>query len=252
MVRAMGLLDFFKKKSAIEKHGERVAKRRTANADRWESIQTLGRMATTEPVGRKPDEREAAVAALMERFTFYVDPTITDGEEKDETFRWICQSGEVAVAPICAALGKHESVSWGLKCLEQVLSPDDLLAEMLKLLATMDTDYERDPQRKVQLLGILEEKRHPDIAEAVVRFLLDIDESARFHAFGAVLAQENAEDHTEAINEALAEEDSVRVKVSVFETLAERQWAVSDDVEVPEGWFKDKRGIPRLSKKKKK
>lgn len=249
MVRPMGLLDFFKKKSAIEKHGERVAKRRTANDDRWQSIQTLGRIASTEPEAGRLDEREAAVAALMARFKFYVDPTITDGEEKDETFRWICEAGDVAVAPVLAALREHESLSWGLKCLEQILSPDALLEEMLKLLATMDTDYERDPQRKVQLLGTLEEKRGPAVAEAVVRFLLDIDESVRFHAFGAVLAQENAEDHLSAINEALAQEESVRVKVSAFETLAERRWALTDAVEVPDGWFKDKRGIPRLSKK---
>lgn len=252
MVRAMGLLEFLKRKSPIEKHGERVANKRTANADRWESIQALGRMATTEPEGGKPDVREAAVAALMERFTFYVDPTITDGEEKDETFRWVCEAGAVAIAPVRAVLRAHDSASWGLKCLEQLLSPEDFVDEMLTLLGTMDTEYVRDPQRKEQLLGTLEEKRHPAIGKAVVRFFMDVNESARFHAHGAALAQDNAETLLPAIIEALREEESVRVMVRVLEQFGERGWAIAEGVQVPEGWWVDKRGIPRRESKQKK
>ena len=252
MVRAMGLLEFLRRKGPIEKHGERVANKRTANADRWESIQILGKVATTEPEGGRPDMREEAVAALLERFTFYVDPTITDGEEKDETFRWVCEAGVVAIAPARAVLRAHDSASWGLKVLEQLLSPEDFIEEMLALLGTMDTEYERDPQRKEQLLGTLEEKRHPAIGKAVVPFFMDVNESARFHALGAALAQDNAESLLPAINDALREEESVRVKVRVLEQLGERGWALAEGVEVPEGWWIDKRGIPRRESKQKK
>ena len=250
MVRAMGLLDFLKRKSAIEKHGERVANKRTQNADRWESIQTLGKMATTEPSKGKADEREDAVGALMHRFKFYVDPTITDGEEKDETFRWICEAGEVAVAPVKRALREQESLSWGLRCLEHLLDPSRLNDELLALLDEMDIEYERDPQRKLQLLGTLEEKQDARITSAVVPFFLAINEEARFHAMGAALAQENAEDIRDALFAALLEEDSVRVKVRVFTDLAEKGWPVPEGISLPEGWFRDKRGLVRKSTKK--
>ena len=252
MVRAMGLLEFLKRKSPIEKHGERVANKRTANADRWESIQALGKIVTTEPEGGKPDLREAAVAALMERFTFYVDPTITDGEEKDETYRWVCEAGAIAIPPVRAVLRAHDSASWGLKCLEQLLSAEEFIKEMLELLETMDTEYLRDPQRKEQLLSTLEEKRHPSIGKAVVPFFLDVNESARFHAHGAVLAQDNAETFLPAVNDALREEESVRVKVRVLEQFGERGWSLAEGIDVPEGWWVDKRGIPRKTSKQKK
>jgi len=251
MLRAMGLLDFLKRKSAIEKHGERVANKRTQNADRWESIQALGKMATTEPASGKADERAAAVGALMARFTFYVDPTITDGEEKDETFRWICEAGELAVEPIRTALSTQDSLSWGLRCLEHLLGPERVVDELLAILETMDAEYERDPQRKIQLLGTLEEKRDARIAGAVVPFFGALNEEARFHAMGAALAQANCESVRSELLAVLVDEDSVRVKVRVFTQLAEMGWEVPEGVSLPDGWFRDKRGLVRKSTKKK-
>ena len=62
--------------------------RRAQAVDRWEAIQALARMQTPE-----------AVEALLPRFTFYVDPSITDQEEKDAAFEGIVATGEAAVAP---------------------------------------------------------------------------------------------------------------------------------------------------------
>lgn len=245
----MGLLDFFSRKSALEKHAERAATKRTQNPERWESIQALGKIATTEPAAGKPDEREAAVAALLERFTFYCDPTITDGEEKDEAYRWICEAGEIAVPATRAALRKQESLSWGLKCLEQLVDADRFCLELVELLGTMTVEYERDPQRKLQLLSTLEEKRHPAIAKAVAPFFTAVNEEARFHAFGAALAQDDAEVVKDALLEALAEEESIRVQIRVLGELAERGWEVPESLPMPEGWFRDKKGHPRRSTK---
>ncbi|MBX3270923.1 MAG: hypothetical protein KF729_11725 [Sandaracinaceae bacterium] len=241
----MGLLDFLSRKSPLEKHAERVANKRTQNPDRWESIQALGKLATTAPAGGKPDERAAAVAALLARFTFYVDPTITDGEEKDEAFRWICEAGETAMEPIRAALRRQESLSWGLKCLEQVVTPERFVEELLALLESMSVEYERDPQRKLQVLGTLEEKRHARIAPAVVPFFTAVNEEARFHAFGAALAQENVAAVRAELLEALVEEDSIRVKSRVLGALAELGWEVPEAVELPDGWARDKKGHVR-------
>ena len=246
----MGLMDFLKRKSPLEKHSARVANKRTQNADRWESIQVLGKLATTEPPSGKPDERADAVAALMHRFKYNGDPTITDGEEKDETFRWICEAGRIAVAPVRKALRTQESLGWGLKCLEHLLDPEEVMDELLALLETMDGEYERDPQRKLQLLSTLEEKRDPRIAAAVVPFFDAINEEARFHALGAALSQENADDVRDEVLAALEKEDSVRVLVRVLTRLAELSWPVPETISLPDGWFRDKRGLARKSTKR--
>ena len=249
----MGFFGLFgKKKSGLAKHAERVANKRAQAPDRWESIQALGKIATTEPEGGSADERADAVAALLERFTFNVDPTITDGEEKDEAFRWISGAGDAGVPAVRTALGRHESISWPLKCLEALVPGERLNDELMAVLGKMDTEYERDPQRKLQLLGVLEQQRDPSIAPAVAPFFLDMNEEARFHAVRAALPQENASDVVPLLAEALAEEDSVRVKVLALEAMAENGWSLGDHadaVALPEGWTKDKKGVPRPPKR---
>ncbi len=245
----MGFFGLFGKKGGLGKHPERVANKRAQAPDRWESIQALGKIATTGEAA----ERSQAVAALLERFTFYVDPTITDGEEKDETFRWICEAGEVAIEPIRTALRKHQSLSWPLKCFESLRSEEQAIDEMIALLGTMSTEYQRDPQRKLQLLSTLEQKLHPRIAEGVAPFFEDVNETARFHAAAAALAQENVAAVLPQLFAALAEEDSVRVKVRVLEQMAERGLSLGeskDKVQLPAGWSTDAKGVPRKAKAK--
>lgn len=245
----MGFFGLFGKKNVLEKHSERVANKRAQAPDRWESIQALGKLATS----GADDERSRAVAALLERFPFYVDPTITDGEEKDEAFRWICQAGaEVALPPIRQALRRHESLSWPLKCLEALVSEEQAVEEMLELLSSMGTEYQRDPQRKLQLLGTLEQRSYPRIAEVVAAFFEDVNETARFHAVGAALAQDDAEAILERLRAALREEDSVRVKVRALEAMSEKGLSLGPDKErpqLPDGWSTDAKGVPRKKAK---
>jgi hypothetical protein len=76
----MGLFDFFKGKGAasgdaqektLMRHAERVLDKRAMSPDRFASIEYLARLGT-----------EEAWRALLPRYNFTVDPTITDREEK--------------------------------------------------------------------------------------------------------------------------------------------------------------------------
>ena len=90
----MGLFDIFGGKSpekALQKAAKHAANKRAQAVDRWEAIQELSRMGTSE-----------AVEALLPRFTFYTDPSITDAEEKDAAFNGVVGAGEAAVAPVLA------------------------------------------------------------------------------------------------------------------------------------------------------
>jgi hypothetical protein len=246
----MGFLGLFgSKKSALEKHSERVANKRAQAPDRWEAIQGLGKIACEGP----EEERSKAVDALLERFTFYADPTITDGDEKDEAFRWILEAGADAALPaIRRAMRRHESLSWPLKCLEALTSDEDATSEMLELLSAMGTEYQRDPQRKLQLLGTLEQRRHPTIAAAVSGFFEDVNETARFHAAGAALAQEDITGVHGALIAMLRSEESVRVKTRVLEGFSARKLSLGSEKDRPalsEGWSVDSSGVPRRALK---
>lgn len=236
----MGLFDFFgSKKSPVEKHAARVADKRAQAPDRWEAIQALGAMKTPE-----------AVQALLGRFGMYADPSITDQEEKEEAFRLIVETGAPAIEPVIANLRRTDSLGWPVKLLDRLVPPERVVTELLAVLDTMDTEYSRDPSRKVQLLQALEDRRDPRIAGALERFLEDVNETARFHVVAALFAQEDPSPARTAAQRALAREDSVRVRAQLLEAFEGRGWDVGEgraavEKALPAGWTLDKAGVPR-------
>jgi hypothetical protein len=235
---AVGLFDLFSKKGAqspVQKLAPKVADKRGMAPDRWDAIQALIKF-----------DNEEAIDALLVRFTFYVDPTITDQEEKDAVFNAIVAKGGLALEPLKRFIAKAESLSWPLKMLDRIVSPDEVLSILLELLASMDTEYERDPQRKLQILAELETRRGAQVVERVKPFLEDVHETARFHAVGAVLAQDNAEEAREAMLTALAREESVRIRARALDGFGQRGWSVDPArVALPDAFGLDANGVPR-------
>lgn len=239
----MGLFDFFKSspEATLQKHGARAADKRAQAPDRWESIQALGALKSPE-----------AVKALLPRFKFYVDPSITDNDEKDEVFRLVCAVGAAAIPPTRDYARKAESLSWPLKILERLASEDEMVEILVGLLGHMDVEYERDPQRKLQVLQALEERRDPRVGPAVERFLGDVNETARFHAVASMFHQADVDAHRGVLEATLAKEESVRVKARLLEAFAQRAWPVSTDAAtrdriakaLPPGWALDGQGVP--------
>lgn len=238
----MALFGLFGKKSEstqLKKWAERAQNRRAQAVDRWEAIQSLARLKTPE-----------AIEALLPRFNFYVDPSITDQEEKDLAFDGIVSAGDAAVEPVVAYLRKAESIGWPLKILDRILGSEVVVEKLLLLLADMDTEYERDPQRKIQILATLEERKDPRVAEEAARFLEDTNETVRFHAAGAVLAQDEAEAQRPALLRCFCAEESVRVRNRILDGFSRRGWAVGEmsaqvSSRLPAGYSLDRQGVPR-------
>lgn len=238
----MALFGLFAKRSdadLLRKHAERATNRRAQAIDRWEGIQALLKL-------RTPD----AVQALLPRFNFYVDPSITDQEEKDAAFEGIVSMGEAAIAPIATFMRRAESISWPLKMLDRVAPPATVIEKLTELLAEMGVEYERSPQRKIQILAALEERRDPSIAQQASRFLRDANETTRFHAVSALLAQPEAAEHRAALVACLLAEDSVRVRNRILDVFATLGWDVGPDAaavrsRLPAGYRLDARGVPQ-------
>ena len=227
----MGFLDIFKgaksgdngdkrdkKPSAAAKWAEAAGNRRALNYDRQEAIQALAAMATPE-----------AVAALLKRFTFQIDPSITDQEEKDTAFRGILSAGRDAIEPVRAFAARAESLAWPMRVLKEILPEDEYVAELVLWLERWDTEYSKFIDPKIQLLIALEERKSEIIRAAVEPFLDDVNETARFHAVATLLAQED-EGALPSLLKLLADEESVRVKNKVADGIANRGWIIPEDV----------------------
>lgn len=222
----MGLFDLFKSKksdsppSAGDKNVARYARtagdKRAQNYDRMEALEALSRIRTQE-----------AAAGLLRRFTFHIDPSITDQEEKDVAFRGILACGEEAIEPIRAFSAKAEALTWPLKVLKELLPPERFCHEVVELLERFDTEYVRNVEPKVQLISELEHHASPEARRAAERFLEDVNESVRFVAVGSTFAQDDSES-AGPLCEALIAEESVRVKNRIAEGIATRGWLVPE------------------------
>ncbi|MEM1417364.1 MAG: HEAT repeat domain-containing protein [Myxococcota bacterium] len=235
----MGLFDLSKGgDGGLKKHAGRAANKRAQAQDRWQSLQALGAMKSPE-----------AVEALLERFTYRVDPSITDQEEKELAMAGVVGAGDAAELPLRRFLAKSESVAWPVKMLEAIAGADTVVETLVGLLADMDTEYERDPQKKIDTLGQLEDRRDGRIVPAVLPFFEDMNEAARFHAVAAALVQDEptgdeAEPFRAALLAQLAEEDSTRVRSKILDGLIARGWGLGEGAaelreKLPDGYVLD-------------
>ncbi len=222
----MGLLDFFRKSNSSEK--KQVSPRELARLtrvvgnklaqdyDRQEAIGILSEMGSAE-----------AVRALLKRFDFNMEPTITDQDEKESAMAGIVAAGDVAIQPIRDYCARAEGVTWPIRILRKIVPEDHVVDEFLELLEQFDTEYVRNPEPKVQLINALEEYPGDEVRLGVEPFLQDVNESVRFVAVGTVFAMEE-EAATDALVEALAEEESLRVKNRIAGGLEQRGWEIPE------------------------
>ena len=224
----MGLFDLFKgkpkgkeggekKSNPAAKYAEAAGSKRAQAYDRQEALQALAKMKTAE-----------AAEALLRRFTFVIDPSITDQEEKDIAFEGVLAAGKDAIEPVRAFAAKAESLAWPMKILKELLSEEELVDELLVWLSRWDTEYAKFIDPKLQILAALEDYRSPKIREAVTPFLEDVNEPARFHAVAALLAQREPE-ALDALLTLLLDEESVRIRTKIADGLAQLGWEIPDE-----------------------
>lgn len=204
--------------TAAAKWAEAVGSKRAQAYDRAEAIQELCKQKTPE-----------AVEALLKRFTFATDPSITDQEEKDAVFEGICAVGRDAIAPVRAFAAKAESLSAPIRILREVTNDEnELVEELLTWLKRWDTEYAKFIDPKLQILDELGEHEHEKIREAVEPFLQDASDPARFKAVTATFKQRDPA----AIGPVLAlllDEESVRIRSKIADGFADLGWEVPDD-----------------------
>ncbi|HWO08846.1 MAG TPA: HEAT repeat domain-containing protein, partial [Polyangiaceae bacterium] len=188
------------------------------NYDRQEAIEQLGALGSVD-----------AARALLRRFDFTMEPSITDQDEKEAAARGIVAAGLAALEPIHAYCARAESLTWPLKVLRQIVPAEQIVDELLTLLDQFDTEYLRNPEPKIQLITVLGDYRQNEVRDAVEPFLGDVNEAVRFHASGTLFAIGNPES-AEPLIAALAEEESLRVKNRIARGLEQAGWVLPGEV----------------------
>lgn len=223
----MGLFDFLSKSKDDKPKGAKeiarlerlIANKLSQNYDRQEAIEQLSKNADA-----------ASAAALLKRFDWQLDPSITDQEEKEACLRGIVAAGEDALEPLRNYCKKAQSLSWPLKVLAEIVPKERITEELLTLLDQFDTEYTRNVEPKVQLLQVLEGHPSEEVRVAAEPFLQDAGETVRFTAANTVFAV-NDPASVPVLVAMLEAEESLRVKNRVAQGLAERGWSIPAELQ---------------------
>jgi len=227
----MGIFDFLKKgstpppaqnKNPVSKKvagpAKVVADKRAQTYDRAEAIRILAEMKSAD-----------AAEALLKRFNFSIDPSITDQEEKESAYLGIIAAGEDAVPAVVAFCERAEVLTWPLRILREILDDEAYKKELLDMAAGFDTEYARNVEPKLQVIGALAEVKGEDVRGEVERFLEDSNENVRFTAVQSTFAQAK-EESIEALVKLLEAEESIRIKNNVCAGFITRGWKVPPDL----------------------
>ncbi|HEY4886346.1 MAG TPA: HEAT repeat domain-containing protein [Myxococcales bacterium] len=192
---------------------------------------------------------EAAIDALLSRYTFRVDPGITDDDEKARVLALLTQAGDVALAPVKRFISSRDEISWPLRALEGLLPEAEVVKFLVEVARKIGGEYSRVPEKKVLLLHALSAHRSPDIAPAVLPFLDDMDDEVQIAAAEVIVKQQHPAGREPLIQHFLKahEGSNARVREALSGLLADSGWDVKGytpkvEAALPQGYKLDSRG----------
>lgn len=238
----MGILGFLSRSKRHERWVEKQIRR--ANNKHTPKDYRQVALANVMDEARKGDE--AALGGMIARFGVIAEPISEDEREKE----WICDAlieiGRPALPHIRRALRGAQTVTWVQRSLRGILEEDEFCRELLEVLADFDTEYERNPDRKIQTIMALADLPLPGVAGELLRFLGDVDETVRFQTVVA-LSRQGDEVAREPLLHTICEDESLRVRNEAVEAFAERGWSTAGfkkkiDGLLPKGYRHEKSG----------
>lgn len=182
----MGLLDRLgitgtpqeKEARAVAKLSKKAMEKFGPPENRQGAIDELGALKT-----------EAAVEALLLRFTFRVDPGITDDEEKQHVHALVVEAGPAALQAVKRFILTRDEISWPLRALGDLVSEPEVLSVLVEALRKAAIEYSRVPEKKVLLLHAIAQHKSGEVAPAAVPFLDDMDDEVQIAAAQAIASQ---------------------------------------------------------------
>jgi HEAT repeat protein len=238
----MGIFEFFSSK----RRRQRRVDGRVRRANNKHTPKDYRQVALHEVIEFAKSGDEAALRGLIQRFAVVAEPTIEDEKEKEWVSGALIDIGRPALPAIAGALRSAESVNWVQRVLRGIVAPEEYREELLSVLRDFDTEYERNPDRKMQTIMALADIAEPAVAEALIRFLEDVDETVRFQTVVA-LAKIGDERAREPMLKVMCDDESLRIRNEVIEAFANLGWSTAgfkkkiDDL-LPRGYRHDKTG----------
>jgi hypothetical protein len=237
----MGLLDMLGMggpEAKVRRLQKKASEKFGPKENRQGAIEELGALKT-----------EPAIDALLTRYTFRIDPGITDDDEKARVLALITQAGEVALGPVKRFISTRDEISWPLRALDGLLPEAEVVKFLVEVARKVGGEYSRVPEKKVLLLHALSNHKSQEIAPAVLPFLEDMDDEVQIAAAEVIIKQQDPVGREPLIQHFLKahETSNARVREALAGLLADSGWDVKGytpkvEAALPAGYKLDSKG----------
>ena len=213
----MGLLELIGFGPKLQRLQKKMMEKFGPPENRQGAIEELGEMRS-----------EEAVSALLMRYTFRVDPGITDDDEKARVMALIVQTGQTALPAVKKFIMGRDEISWPLRALSDLLPEAEVVKFLVAVAHKVGTEYSRVPEKKVLLLHALMTHKAPEISPAVLPFLDDMDDEVQIAAAEVITRQQDPAGREPLIQHFLKAQESsnARVREALAGLLADSPWDV--------------------------
>ncbi len=223
-MRDMSLFDFLKKKDgppasdglswSLKRRIRKAHNRFTPAEERLAALQ-----------GLSEDGSRPAIEALIKRFGFYVEPLTTDEREKEYVYDVLIGLGPSIIPQLIDSIRTSDSLHWQLRLYHEIASEKDVLQTLIGIIEGYDTEYEKNPQRKIQIIASLGDWRTAHVAKVLLRFLEDVDEEVRYQTVQSLMRQDPEIVRDRLMDVALSDESN-RIRDYVVEGLIEQEISI--------------------------
>ena len=167
-----------------------------------------------------------AAAALLRRFTIQTPQASMDLEEKQYAVKLLIKMGNVAVDPILNYLSNEPDVTYPVRALREIYSPDEYHISLINILTGLSSGYTRWPAAKAVLIEHLSDDAFGQVVETVTRFLEDEDDDVCIAAID-YLARNGDEMVRERLLQTFLEAEArPRVRGRILDHFCDREWTV--------------------------
>jgi hypothetical protein len=167
-----------------------------------------------------------AATALLRRFTVQTPQASMDLEEKQYAVRLLVEMGKAAVPPILNYLNAEPDVTYPVRALREILSPEEFHKCLMDILASLSKGYTRWPEAKAVFIAHLSDEAFPQVAEAVVRSLEDEDDDVCIAAIDYLARNDDETIREKLIQIFLEAESRPRVRGRILDHFCEKEWPV--------------------------
>jgi hypothetical protein len=149
-----------------------------------------------------------------------------DLEEKQYAVGLLSEMGKVAAEPILNYVRVEPDVTFPVRALKKILTPDEFHKALIDILISLSEGYARWPEAKAVLIGYLADDAFPLVSETVIGCLEDEDDDVCIAAIDYLARNGDEKLRIKLLETFLASEARPRVRGRVLDHFCEREWPV--------------------------